>query len=70
MATAEVGSSGGRGRGDGGGNNLILSLQEWNLTLLLMSGDRGCIREREEMGEPEEKRALRKTSLREGNTWD
>lgn len=58
---AGVGSSGGRGRGDGGGNNLILSLQEWNPTPLLMPGDRRCIREGEEMGEPEEKRALRKT---------
>ena len=51
-----VGSSGGRGRGDGGGNNLILSLQERNPTPLLMPGDRGCIREGEEMGEPEERR--------------
>lgn len=54
--TAGVGSREGRGRGDGGGNNLILSPAGTESDPLLMSGDRECIREGKEMGEPEARR--------------
>lgn len=59
--TAGVGSREGRGRGDGGGNNLILSPAGAESDPLLMSGDSTSERERKWENQRREEVAHRKT---------